>query len=105
MGIDYFDPGGPEPQNGGGVKKSKFSDFTQNDFLDVSDDFPKKNFAGKYFALRTFFQKKSPKNASEIDFLVTSQNDTCVDGISMVAIFSRSDQKRPMAAILVPKNV
>ncbi len=49
-------------------------------FLGVSDDFPKKN---------------SPKNASEIDFWVTSHNDTCVDGSNFSRIRSKMAEWRP----------
>ncbi len=52
MGIDYFDPGGPEPPKWGGGQKSKFSDFTQNDFSERFRRFPEFFFfLGKNFAL------------------------------------------------------
>ncbi len=65
----------------GGGQKSKFSDFTQNDFSGRFRRFPeKKKLWVKILHLELFSKKKFPKNASEIDFIVTSQNDTCVDG-------------------------
>ncbi len=101
--LTILTPGGSEPPNLG-VKNRKCSDFTQNDFFGRFRQFPtflkKKKFCS-LFGLdlenfrknfkKLFSQKTRPKQIFELPPSMIRLSM----GISMVAFFSRSDQKWP----------
>ncbi len=102
----HFGPRASAPQNGVG-QKSKIFDFAQNDFEDVSDNFPGNSRESFFLWVKLFpkdLENFSKIFASEIDFWVTSQNDRPVDGYQHGSDFSDLIKNVRMAAILVAKN-
>ncbi len=96
-------PGRPDPQNGVG-QKSKIFDFAQNDFGDVSDNFPGKFFfVGKIFSegLREFFENVRIGNKT---FELPLRMIGLLIGISMVVILSHLIKNVRTAVILVAIN-